>query len=118
MSRAVGTAGQGVSIAPPPLPKDFADQLTLFQPGGWPDYPHHIITSPKPLPHGFSDLPTALIKEYKEQQLSRVGKMCNFHPSSVKTKFLENCIADIYFLPNHYLFAPAPLHLLLLLCKY
>ena len=81
-----------------------------------PDYPHHIITSTKPLPHGFSDLPTALIKEYKEHQWSREGKMCNFHPSSVKTKSLENCIANIYFLLNHYLFAPesCPLHFLLI----
>ena len=105
MSRTVGTGGgRGFH---------FADQLTLFQPGGEQDYPHHIITSPKPIPHRFSELPTALINEYKEHQWSQVGKMCNFNTSSVKTKFLENWIADIYFLPNHYLFAPATLHLLL-----
>ena len=92
MSRAIGTGGQGDSIVP--FPKDSEDQLTLFQLGGGGARlsPPHFITSPKPLPHGFSDLPTALIKKYKEHQPERQN--VQFPSQFCETEFLENCIAD------------------------
>ena len=47
--------GTGVARAPPPSPRNLADQLTLFEPG-WADFVPHTTASPL----GFKKLSTPL----------------------------------------------------------
>ena len=60
VGRAVTRWGLG-GLQPPQF---LTDQLTLSQPGGA-DYAHHSTTSPP----GFSDLATALVLQYQDENI-------------------------------------------------
>jgi hypothetical protein len=64
VSRPVGAGAAG---GVPWHPQILSDQLTLSQPGGA-DYAHHFTTGTP----GFSDLPTALVREQRHRSYTLV----------------------------------------------